>query len=180
MKEHCIFDSHNDTLLCSDHFMVNSLPGRGWVPLGSGLCMSSDRLWTCGARTSNMTPDLFNYFFSSLLNYRSLGLHWEKPRLGEVRHTPATFMCRWTAIVVRLFKANAQDVSCSCKYVLMQDVIPTTPQLVSFTQPWRHKLLYRTVSQLAALYIDCAVVLNIFVAILLPGGLFCTVNDFRK
>lgn len=37
-----------------------------------------------------------------------------------------------------------------------------------------------SVAQLAALDIDSSVVLNIFVAILLPGGLFCTVNDLRK
>lgn len=55
-----------------------------------------------------------------------------------------------------------------------------TSELVSLPQSWRHELLYRTVSQLAALYIDCVVVLNIIVAILLPGGLFCTVNDFRQ
>lgn len=37
-----------------------------------------------------------------------------------------------------------------------------------------------SVSQLVALHIDSIVCFNIVVAILLPGGLFCTVNDLRK
>lgn len=40
--------------------------------------------------------------------------------------------------------------------------------------------ILHSVSQLVALHIDRIVVFNIVVAILLPGGLFCTVNDFRK
>lgn len=87
-------------------------------------------------------------------------------------------MCRWTAVVVYLKKVKT-SVTCSCAYGLTQGVafVSMTSELVSLTRSWRHKLLYGTVSQLAALYIDCVVVLNIFVAILLPGGLFCTVND---
>lgn len=37
-----------------------------------------------------------------------------------------------------------------------------------------------SVSRLTALHLDSIVVFNIVVAILLHGGLFCTVHDLRK
>lgn len=52
--------------------------------------------------------------------------------------------------------------------------------IVSLTLSVSQASMLLSVSPLVALLLDSIVVFNIVVAILLPGSLFCTVNDLRK